>query len=199
MSSPPSPNSRVRQPILYADQMWRQQRFFAGFLIVVGVLMTGVLVYQGQLLLHSNLIWSLYVPSGLLLGAAFLLYKWRSYVETEDQGLRVSTLFSRILIPYDNIRLVKVQPLNIAFQDRRSRMVARIIKPLMDKPALFVRLRGDESQIAEIRKKLGARLAYEDTIAMPVPDADAISWAIAAHLPEKIGQNMGGQRRKRRR
>jgi hypothetical protein len=199
LSSQPSTDGRVRQPILYADQMWRQQRFFAGFLIVVGMLMTGVLVYQGQLLLHSNLIWSLYVPSGLLLGGAFLVYRWRSYVETQDQGLKVSTLFSGVVIPYDNIRLVKVQPLNIAFQDRRSRMVARIIKPLMDKPALFVRIRGDEEQVAEIRKKLGSRLAYEDTIAMPVPDADAVAWAISAHLPERIGQNMGGQRRKRRR
>ena len=99
----------------------------------------------------------------------------------------------------DQIRIVKVQPLNIAFQDRRARMVARIMKPLVDKPALFVRLRGDEEQIAAIRKKLGSRLAYEDTIAMPVPDPDKVAWAISAHLPERIGQNQGGQRRRRRR
>ena len=179
--------------------MWRQQRFFAGFLVAVGLLMTGVLVYQGQLLLHSNLIWSLYVPSGLLLGGGFLVYKWRSYVEAQDQGLKVQTMLSSVVIDYGQIRLVKVQPLNVAFQDRRSRMVARIMKPLLDKPALFVRLRGDEEQVAAIRKKLGARLAYEDTIAMPVPDLDAVAWAISSHLPERIGQNMGGQRRKRRR
>jgi len=199
LSSAPRPNGRVRQPILYADQMWRQQRFFAGFLVAVGLLMTGVLVYQGQLLLHSNLIWSLYVPSGLLLGGGFLVYKWRSYVEAQDQGLKVQTMLSSVVIDYGQIRLVKVQPLNVAFQDRRSRMVARIMKPLLDKPALFVRLRGDEEQVAAIRKKLGARLAYEDTIAMPVPDPDAVAWAISSHLPERIGQNMGGQRRKRRR
>jgi len=179
--------------------MWRQQRFFAGFLVAVGLLMTGVLVYQGQLLLHSNLIWSLYVPSGLLLGGGFLVYRWRSYVEAQDQGLKVQTMLSSVVIDYNQIRLVKVQPLNVAFQDRRSRMVARIMKPLLDKPALFVRLRGDEEQVAAIRKKLGARLAYEDTIAMPVPDPDAVAWAISSHLPERIGQNMGGQRRKRRR
>jgi len=161
--------------------------------------MTGVLLYQGQLLLHSNLIWSLYVPSGLLLGGGFLLYRWRSYVEAQEQGLKVSTLFSSVLIDYDQIRIVKVQPLNLAFQDRRSRMVARIMKPLVDKPALFVRLRGDEEQIASIRKKLGSRLAYEDTIAMPVPDPDKVAWAISSHLPERIGQNQGGQRRRRRR
>jgi hypothetical protein len=199
LSTLPSPNGRSRQPILYADQMWRQQRFFAGFLVAVGLLMTGVLVYQGQLLIHSNLIWSLYVPSGLLLGGGFLYYKWRSYVEAQDQGLKVSTLFSSVVIDYDQVRLVKVQQLNIAFQDRRSRMVARVMKPLLDKPALFVRLRGDEEQLAAVRKKLGARLTYDDTIAMPVPDPDAVAWAISAHLPERIGQNMGGKRRKRRR
>jgi hypothetical protein len=179
--------------------MWRQQRFFAGFLVAVGVLMTGVLVYQGQLLIHSNLIWSLYVPSGLILGAGFLYYRWRSFVEAQDEGIKVSTLFSSVVIDYDQVRLVKVQQLNIAFQDRRSRMVARVMKPLLDKPALFVRLRGDEEQLAAIRKKLGARLTYDDTIAMPVPDPDAVAWAISAHLPERIGQNMGGKRRKRRR
>jgi hypothetical protein len=134
-----------------------------------------------------------------LLGGGFLFYKWRSYVEPQDQGLKVSTLLSSVVIDYDQIRLVKVQPLNIAFQDRRARMIARIMKPLVDKPALFVRLRGDEEQIAAIRKKLGARLAYEDTIAMPVPDPDAVAWAISSHLPERIGQNQGGQRRRRRR
>jgi hypothetical protein len=199
VSTSPSPNGRTRQPILYADQMWRQQRFFAGFLVAVGILMTGVLVYQGQLLIHSNLIWSLYVPSGLLLGGGFLYYKWRSFVEAQDQGLKVSTLFSSVFIDYDQVRIVKVQQLNIAFQDRRSRMVARVMKPLLYKPALFVRLRGDEEQLAAIRKKLGARLVYDDTIAMPVPDPDAVAWAISAHLPERIGQNMGGKRRKRRR
>ena len=179
--------------------MWKQQRFFALFLTGVGIVMTGLLVYQGQLLLHSNLIWTLYVPSGLLLGGAFLYYKWRSYVEAQEGGLKVSTMLSSVVIDYDQIRMVKVQPLSVAFQDRRSRMVARVMKPLLDQPALFVRLRGDEEQVAAIRKRLGSRLAYEDTIAMPVPDPDAVAWAITSHLPERIGQNLGGKRRKRNR
>jgi len=179
--------------------MWRQQRFFAGFLVAVGIVMTGILVYQNQLFQHSNLIWTMYVPSGLILGGAFLYYKWRSYVEAQELGLKISTLFSSVVIDWDQIRLVKVQPLNIAFQDGRRRYVARITKPLMEKPALFVRLRGSDEEIAAIRKKLGVRLAYEDTIAMPVPDADAAAWAIAAHLPMRIGQNLGGGKRRKRR
>jgi hypothetical protein len=126
-----TPNGHVRQPILYADQLWRQQRFFAGFLIAVGVVMTALLVYQGQLTHTANLIWLLYVPSGLLLGGAFLLYKRRSYVEALDSGVKVSTLRSSVLIDYNRIRGVRVQPLKLAFQDRRSRLVAPIIKPLL--------------------------------------------------------------------
>jgi hypothetical protein len=199
LSSEPSPDGRVRQPILYADQMWRQQRFFAAFLIVVGLVMSGILLYNGQLLRSSNVIWLLYVPSGALLGGAFLYYRWRSYVEAQDAGLKFSTLFSSVVVDYDKIRMVKVQPLNMAFQDRRSRMVVRAMKPLLEKPALFVRLRGDQDEVAAIIKQLGSRMAYDDTIAVPVPDADAAAWSISSHLPERIGQNLGGGRRRKRR
>ena len=194
-----SPNGRARQPILYADQMWRQQRFFAGFLVIVGLVMTGILAWQGALLRNSNTIWLLYVPSGLLLGGAFLYYRYRSYIEAQEAGLKVSMLFSSLLIDYDQIRLVKVQPLSVAFQDGRSRMVVRAMKPLLDKPALFVRLRGDQDEVAAIIKRLGSRMAYDDTIAVPVPDADAVAWSITAHLPDRIGQNMGGGKRRKRR
>src|SRR5438309_608868 len=133
------------------------------------------------------------------LGGAFMVYRWRSYVEPQENGLRVSTLFSNVLIDYDDIRMVKVQPLKVAFQDARRNRVARIMKPLLEKPALFVRVRGDEAQLALIKKRLGSRLFYDDTIAMPIPDADAASWEIAAKLPYRIGQNLGGGRRRKRR
>ena len=40
---------------------------------------------------------------------------------------------------------------------------------------------------------------YEDTIAIPVPDPDALAWEITSHLPERIGQNLGGGKRRKRR
>jgi hypothetical protein len=190
---------RGRQRILYAEELWRWQRFYAGLLVVVGVLAIGVVVYSRQPITSGNIIWLFYAPVGLLLGAAFLIYRWRSYVEPQENGLRVSTLFSNILIDYEDIRMVKVQPLKVAFQDSRRTKIARIMRPLLEKPALFVRVRGDEEQLAAIRKRLGSRLFYEDTIAMPVPDADAASWEIAAKLPYRMGQNLGGGRRRKRR
>ena len=189
----------ARQPILYADQLWRQQRFFAGFLVLVGLGMTALLIYRGQLTQTANMIWVLYIPSGLILGGAFLLYKYRSYVEPLDDGLKVSALRSSVLIDYDSIRSVKVQPLKVAFQDNRKRMIAPMMKPLLEKPALFVRLRNDEAAIALIKKTLGARVVWEDTIALPVKDADAVSWEISSRLPDRLGQNQGGGRRRKRR
>jgi hypothetical protein len=196
--SPSQVSKPIRHQNMYAHHMWMQQRFFAGFLVLIGIAMTAILVFDHKLV-AGNLLWLAYVPSGLLLGGGFLLYRWRHHVKVLDTGLRISTFFSHVLIDYDSIRLVKVQVLRNHFQERRSRLIARIMKPQIDKPALFVRLRGDTTELAAIQKKLGARLMYEDTIAIPVPDADALAWEISPHLPERIGQNLGGGKRRKKR
>jgi hypothetical protein len=161
--------------------------------------MTALLIYKGQLMQTSNLIWAAYIPSGLLLGGAFLLYNYRSYIEPLDEGLKVSALRSSVLIDYDDIRSVKVQPLKLAFLDKRKRMVAPMMRPLLERPALYVRLRSDEAAMAAMKKKLGARVVYEDMIVLPLKDADAVSWEISSRLPERLGQNQGGGRRRKRR
>jgi hypothetical protein len=40
---------------------------------------------------------------------------------------------------------------------------------------------------------------HEDTIAVPVPDADAAAWEISSRLPDRLGQNQGGGKRRKRR
>ena len=194
-----TPSGRLRQPILYADQLWRQQRFFAGFLVAVGLVMTILLIYQGQITKSANVIWLLYVPSGLLLGGAFLLYKRRSYVEAQDAGVKVSMLRSSLVIEYDRIKGVKVQALKLAFLDKRSRMVAPMMKPLLEKPALFMRVRGTDEELAALKKRVGSRMMFEDTIALPLRDADSVAWEIGARLPYRLGQNQGGGKRQKRR
>ena len=74
-----------------------------------------------------------------------------------------------------------------------------MIKPLMEKPALFIRVRFDDEQAGVIQKRLGRRMMYEDTIALPIKDADAVAWEINAHLPEHVGQNQGGAKRRKKR
>jgi hypothetical protein len=194
-----TPSGPTHHQNLYADQMWRQQRFYAGALIAVGVVATGLLLYQGQLLGASGAIWLLYIPSGLLLGGAFFYYRYRSKVHVSDRGVRITTMFSDVTLDYDSIRSVRVQKLDTHFQDKRSRKVVPMIKPLIEKPALFIKIRGDETQLEQIKKKLGTRVMDEDTIAIPVPDPDKAAWEITSRLPERIGQNQGGAKRRKKR
>jgi hypothetical protein len=53
--------------------------------------------------------------------------------------------------------------------------------------------------VAALKKRLGGRLFYDDTIILPVSDADSIAWDITSRLPERIGQNQGGGKRRKKR
>ena len=191
-----------RHQNLYAHHLWLQQRFFAGLLLLAGVVATGIAIYQGQLFSPAFAVWLVYIPTGLLLGGVILLYRWRSNLQVLDGGVRISSMFASVDIDYDSIRWVKALPLRQHFQERRSRMIAPIMKQHIDKPAVFIKVRGDETELAQIKKRLGifrSRLMDEDVIAVPVPDADTVVWEISAHLPERLGQNQGGARRRKRR
>lgn len=196
-----APARPVRHQNLYAHHLWQQQRFFAGLLLVVGLGATGLAIYQGHLFTPGFAVWIVYIPTGIALGGAILFFRQRSSLRVLDEGVKISSLVSSVVIDYDTIRSVKALPLRQHFQDRRSRMIAPIMKQHIDKPAVFLRLRGDETQLAAIKKRLGifrTRLMDEETIAIPVPDADAVVWEINAHLPEKLGQNQGGAKRRKR-
>ena len=196
------PARPVRHQNLYAHHLWQQQRFFAGLLLAAGVVATAIAIYQRQLFSPAYAVWLVYIPTGLGLGGAILFFRWRSSVHVLDDGVRISSLFSNIVIDYDSIRWVKALPLRQHFLERRSRMIAPIMKQHIDKPAVFIKVRGDEAQLAAIKKRLGifrTRLMDDDVIAIPVPDADAVVWEISSHLPERLGQNQGGARRRKRR
>ena len=197
-----APSRPSRHQNLYAHHLWMQQRFFAGLLLLAGVVATGVAIYQRQLFSPAFAVWLVYIPTGLLLGGAILLYRWRSNLKVLDEGVQISSMLTSVTIDYDSIKSVRALPLRQHFQDRRSRMIAPIMKQHIDKPAVFIKVRGDDTELAAIKKRLGlfrARLMNEDTIAVPVPDADAVVWEINSHLPERLGQNQGGAKRRKRR
>ena len=197
-----APTRPARHQNLYAHHLWQQQRFFAALLLVAGIVATGIAIYQRQLFTPAFSVWLVYIPTGLLLGGAIYLYRWRSHLRVTESGVKISTLFSSVVIDYDSIRSVRALPLRQHFQDKRSRMIAPIMKQHIDKDAVFIKVRGDDSQLSAIKKRLGifrSRLMNEDTIAIPVPDADRVVWEISSHLPERIGQNQGGARRRKRR
>jgi hypothetical protein len=190
----------LRQPILYAEEMWRKQRTWVLLLIVLGVVMSTVMLVtrRGQPLDTNSGVWLIYIAAGLLFGGLLLFYRWRNQVEVTEAGLKVSGLFRSSLIDYDLVRTARVQKLEMHFQDKRKRYIRPVSKPLLEKDALFVRLRTDDPRTGVLRSRLGSQLASEDTVAVPIPDPNGMAWEISSRLPERNGVNLGGQRRRKR-
>lgn len=187
---------------MYAQHLWEQQRFYALLLLVIGIGTSAIAVYQHQLFTGNFVAFVFYVPLGLLMAAAFLFYRWRSKVQVLESGVKISNSLQSVVIDYDMIRWVKALPLRQHFEDGRGRRIVPFMKRHVDKPAVFLKIRGDETQLAAIKKRLGvfkSGLMDDDVIAIPVPDADAVVWEISSHLPERLGQNQGGARRRKRR
>jgi hypothetical protein len=191
-----------RHQNMYAHHLWMQQRFYAFLLLGIGLVTMGIAIYQRQLFSANFLAFFFYVPLGLIMAGGFLFYRWRSKVQVLDSGVKISNTFASALIDYNSIRWVKAMPLRQHFEDGRTRRIVPFMKKHVDKPAVFLKIRGDETQLAAIKKRLGifkSSLMVEDVIAIPVPDADAVVWEISSHLPERLGQNQGGARRRKRR
>ncbi len=187
--------------------MWRRQRLWPLLLMGAGVVFSITTLYGRHWVVDANsAVWLAYIPCGLLFGGALLYYRRRNYAEVTEAGLRVSNLLSNVVIGYDEIRATRVQPLERHFQDgrttggpNRQRLLRPTMRDLKQKPALFVKLRADEAELARIRKKLGGQLFFEDTVALPLPDPDAMAWEVSSRLPERTTANLGGGRRRRRR
>jgi hypothetical protein len=189
----------LRQPILYAELMWRNQRMWVILLVIAGLVLSPAMFILGHEQFNSNTaVFLLYLPFGLLYGAAMLFYRQRSAVEVTEEGFKVSRLLRSIVIGYDLIRNARTQKLETHFQEGRKRLIRPLNKPLLTKDALFLRLRADDPRTAEIRRQLGSQLVADDVLAVPVPDPDAMAWEITSRLPERTGVNMGGQRRRKR-
>jgi hypothetical protein len=187
---------------MYAHHLWMQQRFYALLLLVIGTATTGIAIYQHQLFTSNFAAFIIYIPIGLLLAGGFLFYRWRSKVHVLDSGVKIQNVLASVTVDYDSIRWVKALPLKQHFEDGRTRRIAPFMKRHIDKPAVYLKIRGDEAQLAAIKKRLGffkSALMSDDVIAIPVPDADVVVWEISSHLPERLGQNQGGAKRRKRR
>jgi hypothetical protein len=196
----------LRQPILYAEQTWRQQRLWVIILLVLGVGFTVYSVYfqhpkvqanQG-LLGYSNYIFIAYIPAAILLFLALWVYRRRHVIIANDSGITVQTMFNQIAIPWDELRSVRVRPLLEHFEAKeRKRLVRSTDRVLMPRGALFLKLRPDDTLLQNVRRRLGPRIVADDMLAIPIPDPDAFSWEVSSHLPQAVGQNLGGARRRR--
>src|SRR2546425_10320833 len=94
----------TRHQNLYAHHLWLQQRFFAGLLLLAGVVATGIAIYQGQLFSPAFAVWLVYIPTRILLGGAILLYPWRSNPRVLGARRRISSMLPNGGLGYDSLK-----------------------------------------------------------------------------------------------
>jgi hypothetical protein len=178
--------------------MWRRQRIF--FLLpVLGIVFAAFTFYSNHFRFDNSVaVWLAYIPAGILFIGAMLLYRSRNFIQVTDNGVRIGRTFRTTAIAFDQIRAARVQPLERYFQDMGRRRHPPMVRALLPKPALYLRLRGDDARVAGIVRALGSQVAFADTIALPIPDPDAMAWEISSRLPERQTANLGGQRRRKR-
>jgi len=191
----------LKQRNLYAEELWKRNWFMAPMLVVVGI---GFSVYFAFVLKTPHDIPLLLAEA--LGGAGLILiffgsFRYFSYVQVTDAGLRFNWTFpfSSTLVPFEAIRSTRVGDLRSFYPDSRKSYINAMTKPLLDKPAFFAKLGGDEASMVRLSRKLGKRYVVDGTIAVPVPDPKSLAQEVSLRLPNRqLQHNLGGAKRPKR-
>jgi hypothetical protein len=191
----------LKQQNLYAEELWKRNWFMAPMILIVGA---GFSLYFVLVLKTTHDIPLLLAEA--LGGAALILlffgsFRYFSYVQVTDTGLRFNWTFpfSSTEVPFESIRNTRVGDLRSFYPDSRKSYINAMTKPLLDKPAFFAKLGGDEASVVRLSRKLGKRYVVDGTIAVPVPDPKSLSLEVSQRLPNRqLQHNLGGAKRPKR-
>jgi len=192
----------LKQRNLYAEELWKRNWFMAPMIIIIGVGFTAYFLF----VLRTNQGISLLLAEALG-GAALILlffgsFRYFSYVQVTETGLRFNWTFpfSSTVVPFESIRSTRVADLRSFYPETRKSYINAMTKPLLDKPAFFAKLGGDEASVVRLSRKLGKRYVVDGTIAVPVPDPKSLSLEVSQRLPNRqLQHNLGGAKRPKRR
>jgi hypothetical protein len=192
----------LKQPNLYADELWKRNWFMAPFLLLMGTGFTVYFVFVAKTTRDVPILMAEALGGAALVLLFFGGFRYLSYVKVTEEGLRFNwTLpFSNALLPWEVIRNARVADLSGFYPPNRKSYVYNMNKPLLDKPALYLRLGGDEAVLARLSRKLGKRYVVDGTLAVPVPDPKSLAQEVSQRLPNRqLQQNLGGAKRPKRR
>lgn len=187
----------MRQPNLYAAELWKRNWPLAPVLLVVGGVLS-VIYYKSH---ELPLLLAECVGGAALILLFFGAFRRYSYVKVTPAGLLFNWTFpfTNTLVPFAAIRSTRVADLRAFYPDTRKSHVNAMTKPLLDKPAFYARLGGDEATVARLSKRLGRRYVVDGTIAVPVADPRSLSQEVSLRLPNRqLQHNLGGARRPKR-
>ena len=192
----------MKQQNLYADELWKRNWFMAPFLLVMGVGFSIYFIVSVKTTRDVPLLMAEALGGAALVLLFFGGYRLLSYVKVTDEGVRFNWTFpfSSAVVPYEVIRNTRVADLSSFYPPERKSFINAMTKPLLDKPALYLRLGGDEATVARLTRKLGRRYVVNGTVAVPVPDPKSLAQEVVQRLPNRQSQqNLGGARRPKKR
>jgi hypothetical protein len=111
----------------------------------------------------------------LLLGAGFHVGSRRHYVQVTTEGLRLNGLLKFEVIPFQEIRQVRTQPLQVLFAaPSRKQLMLRSLRQFERTPACVLRLDLASAEVARLGRSAGRGCAVDQDLILVVSDAKAL-------------------------
>jgi hypothetical protein len=199
----------TRHHLLYARQNWKEFRLI---LAVFALGYVGLGVYEG-ITRHSfaaGAAAGLAAVLPLVLMVAVYLYSRQTYVDVDQDVLRVHFPLRRASIPYTEVEKVRIDTLRNLFERPQFKKKATgTVKKLYSQRAVCLRIR-DEEGLERLRRKLGPRTVMEKELVLAVNDAEDAYGQVKQRLaarrqrpdsagPEETSGRHGRRGRRRRR
>jgi hypothetical protein len=192
----------VKQRNLYAEELWKRNWFMAPMIVIVGIAFSAYFILIIKTTRDVPLLLAEALGGAALILIFFGGFRYFSWVQVTDAGIRFNWTFpfSSTVVPFEAIRSTRVGELRSFYPDTRNIYINAMTKPLLDKPAFFAKLGGDEATVLRVSRKLGKRYVVDGTIAVPVPDPKLLAQEVSQRLPNRQlqQQNLGGAKRPKR-
>jgi hypothetical protein len=171
-TQPPPRVVELRFPLLAFAAVWRRTQLVLGYAVVVVIFAIGVNYF-----VHHSLELGLVILGGVVVVLVLLLQfgARRHYVVVESEGLRISGLIRSELVPFQVIRQVRVQRLEVIFESAsRSHRLDNSLRAFRHIPVCVARLDLDRTRVAQLGRLLGRGTAVERDLILIVARADEL-------------------------
>ncbi|MFN2465817.1 MAG: hypothetical protein ABR598_06060 [Candidatus Dormibacteria bacterium] len=192
-----------RHYLLYARQTLRD---FRTILVLFSLGYLGFGVYDA--VSHHQparvIQWVISATFPLIVGAVLYVYSRRTFIEFQEGGVHIQQFMRAALIPYTDIEKARTDTLEHIFdRPERKRLQTKTVRALYSQKALCLKVRADDGQQEELRRRLGMRIMVEREAVLPVADSDGALAAAKQRLGarrQQPGPDAGeGSTRRRRR
>ena len=171
-----------RHYLLYARQTLRDFRTILAIFVVLYLGIGGYDAYS-----HHDparaIQWAVSATFPVIIAGLLYLYSRRTFVEFQEDGVLVRQFMRAALIPYTDIEKARIDTMEHVF-DRpdRKRWQSKTVRGLYKEKALCLRVRADEQQTEELRRRLGGRTFVERELVLPLTETDSAMGAVKQHM-----------------